>query len=98
MRSIETEGVEAACMSIFDSERYARQLIVDDKQVDMLVDVFSTDTCKFMILKQKHKVKMNLASFIDKYYENQAGHLSGLRRLEFACSTLGSVCAALARF
>ena len=64
----------------------------------MLVDVFSKDSCQFMIIKQKHNVKMNLASFIDRYYEGRAGQLSGLRRLEFACSTLGSACAALARF
>lgn len=96
MRSIESESAEAGFMSIFDCERKARLQMFNDKHVDIIIDVFSTDTCQFMILKQKSNAKMSLTSVVDKYH--RAGTVSGLRLLNFACSTLGSLCAALARY
>ena len=51
MRSVETEGAEPDDMGIFDCERQARLKVNDDKYVDALHDSFSTDSCKFMILK-----------------------------------------------
>ena len=98
MRSIEIEGAEPACIGTFDCERQARLQVNEDKYVDSLLDFFSTDSCKFMILQHKSKAKLSLSSFVRQYYENRAGAVSSLRRLDFACSTLGSLCAALARF
>ena len=98
MRSVETEGAEPDYVGIFNYERQARLQVDGDKYVDMLHDFFSTDSCKFMILKPKSKAKMSLSTFVRKYYDNEEGAVSGLHRLNFACSTLGSVCAALARF
>ena len=98
MRLIETEGADEGFMSTFDGERQARLRVKNDKHVDELIDVFSTDSCKFMVLKQRRKAMMSLKDFVNEYFENRTNAVSGLSRLEFACSTLGSVCASLARF
>ena len=97
MRSLETEGADPACLGIFDCERQARLQVNNDKYVDILFDFFSTDSSKFMILRQKSKAKMCLSTFLGKYFD-RADAVSGLPRLEFACGTLGSICTALARF
>ena len=60
MRSVETEGAEPDHIDIFDCEKQARLQVNEDKYVDTLHDSFSTDSCKFMILKYKSKAKMSL--------------------------------------
>ena len=51
MRSIETQSAEAGSMSLFDCETKARLQMFDDKYMDVILDVFSTDSGQFMILK-----------------------------------------------